>query len=184
MDNKARWVGMAAVTAVGLCVLTCAGVGLAIRYAPDLLLWTQQRSSLKVGSPAPDFTLGSLDGQTVLLSQFKGHPVLLTFAASWCPACRAEAPELQSLHQRQPELTILLVDSNEQDDVVRGFAGEFGMTHPVLLDRDGRISDRYRIFAIPTTFFIDSQGIIRGLIIDGVTPGLLAEKLPLIGVNP
>ncbi len=118
MNGKARWIGVAAVSVIGTCVLVCAGIGIAIRYVPNIYLWTQRRNSLKVGSPAPDFTLGSLDGQTIWLSQFKGHPVMLTFAASWCPDCRNEAPILQSLHEGNPELMLLLVDSNEGTAVV------------------------------------------------------------------
>ena len=58
------------------------------------------------------------------------------------------------------------------------------MTHPILLDQDGSISNLYQVFTIPTELFIDADGIIHAKIIERVTPGLLAEKLPLIGINP
>ncbi len=184
MDRNARWVLIAAGAVVGACVLLCAAVGLGVRYAPDLYIWFKSRDSLKVGSPAPDFSLPSLEGQTVRLSQYRGQPVLLIFAASWCPACRAEAPAVQSLHLSHPELAVLLVDSNEDATIVRGFARDFGMTHPVLLDADGKIARQYRIFAFPTACFIDSDGIIRGLVIGAISAQVLDERLPLIGVEP
>ena len=61
---------------------------------------------------------------------------------------------------------------------------DFSMTHPVLMDKDGKVSTQYQIYALPTEFFIDSQGIIRAMLIESVTPKLLAEKLPLIGIEP
>jgi peroxiredoxin len=91
---------------------------------------------------------------------------------------------LEELHQKHPELTVLLVDSKETSDIVQTFVDEFGITHPVLLDEDGAISKLYQVFAIPTEKFIDKDGVIRAKIIERVTPQLLAEKLPLIGVQP
>jgi peroxiredoxin len=184
MRDKSSWFMIGGAAAFVFCLGACAVIGLAIWFAPDLPILLQRSISPQIGSVAPDFTLRSLDGSSIQVSQFKGHPVVLTFAASWCPACRGEAPTLQSLHQQHPELTVALVDSKESDSAVRGFALDFGMTHLILLDADGRVSDRYHIYAIPTTFFIDEDGAVRGVVIDQVTPALLEQKLPLIGVEP
>ena len=139
---------------------------------------------MAIGESAPDFELTALSGETIQLSQFRGQPVLLSIGASWCPDCRVEAPLLQKLHEDHPELIILLVDTKESPDVVQNFVDEFSMTHPVLLDQDGSVSKLYQVFAIPTEIFIDKDGIIRAKIIEGVTPKLLADKLPLIGISP
>ena len=184
MKSKSSWYMIGGAAAFVLCLGACAMVGLAIRFAPDLPILLQRSISPQIGSAAPDFTLRSLGGGSIRLSQFKGHPVILTFAASWCPACRSEAPMLQSLHEQHPELTVALIDSKESDTAVQGFVSEFGMTHLVLLDADGRVSNRYHIYAIPTTFFIDEDGSVRGMVIDQVTPAVLEQKLPLIGVEP
>ena len=76
------------------------------------------------------------------------------------------------------------MDSKETPEVVQAFVDEFRITHPVLLDKDGTVSELYQIFAIPTEIFIDKDGVIRAKIIESVTPELLAEKLPRIGVEP
>lgn len=183
MKKKPNWPAILGVSAVGMCLLLCLGTGLAIRLAPAIYQYSLENSSLTVGEPAPDFELNSLDGEAVRLSHFRGRPVLLTFGASWCPDCRLEAPLIQELHEDHPELVVLLVDSRESPDVVQGFADDFGMTHPVLLDRDGEMSELYQIFAIPTELFIDADGIIRAKLIERVTPELLKEKLHLIGVE-
>ena len=109
---------------------------------------------------------------------------MLSLGATWCPDCRAEAPVLEELHQAHPELVVLMVDSKESLEVVQQFADEFSLTHPILLDKDGAVGNLYQVFAIPTVLFIDADGVIRAKVIEGVTPQLLAEKLPLIGITP
>ncbi len=184
MTKGSRWLGIIAIAAVIVCMGACAVVGISLRYGEDILLWVEKQNALRLGSPAPDFTLPALGASDVRLSQYRGQPVLLTFAASWCPACREEAPYQQALHAQYPELVVVLVDSNEQESVVRGFADEFGMTFPVLLDASGTVSLRYRIFSIPTSFFIDPNGVIQYAYIGGLSPELMAGHLPLIGVEP
>jgi len=184
MKKKANWPAILSIAAAGLCLFSCLGIGLAIRFAPNLYQYSLENSSLKVGEAAPDFELPSLDGKTVRLSEFKGRPILLSIGASWCPDCRKEAPLLEELHLAHPELVILMVDGKESPDVVQGFADEFGITHPILLDQDGSVTELYQVFAIPTDLFIDAEGMIKAKIIESVTPELLAEKLPLIGIEP
>ena len=168
----------------GFCLLGCIAVATLAWFSPAIYQYYLQNSSLAVGDPAPDFELTALTGETVRLSQFNGQPVLLSLGATWCPGCRAEAPVLEELHQAHPEIVILMVDSKESPEIVRQFAEEFDITHPILLDRDGAVGDLYQVFAIPTVLFIDTGGVIRAKVIEGVTPQLLTEKLPLIGVTP
>ncbi len=184
MNKKTNWPAILAISAAGLCLLTCAGISLAVFFAPNLYQFSLDRSSLKVGAPAPDFELAALGGGTVRLSHYRGKPVLLTFGATWCPDCRKEAPLLEELHRSHPELVILLIDSQESADAVQIFADEMGITHTILLDENGAVTELYQVFAIPTELFIDPDGVIRAKTIESVTPELLAEKLPLIGVHP
>jgi len=183
MEKKNSCLALSLISVLGICLIGCFATGLALRFAPNIYQYSLENTSLKVGDSAPDFELASLKGETMRLSQFKGQPVLLTFGASWCPDCRAEAPLIQETHEKHPNLVILLVDSNESRDAVQGFADQFGMTHPVLLDQDGRVMKLYQVFAIPSGLFIDADGIIQAKLIEQVTPELLAEKLRLIGVN-
>jgi peroxiredoxin len=182
--KKNTWLAIIIISTIGICLFGCLAVGLFIGFAPNPYRYNLQNSSLKVGDAAPDFELTALTGETVRLSQFKDQPVLLSIGASWCPDCRLEAPLLEEVHKSHPELVVLLVDINEGQEVVQKFADEFGITHPILLDRDGKVSELYEIYAIPTELFIDADGIIRAKIIEAVTSQLLAEKLPLIGVDP
>ena len=184
MQKKPNWLLIIGLSVGGLCLLGCLAAAALTFFFPSIYHYTLENSSLSLGDPAPDFELTSLSGETVRLSQFQGQPVLLSVGASWCPDCRVEAPLLEELHQQHPELVVLLVDSKETPEVVRAFVDQFGLTHPVLLDQDGAVSKLYQILAIPTEIFIDKDGMMRAKIVETVTPGLLAEKLPLISIDP
>ncbi len=184
MKKNPNWLVIIGLSAGGLCLLGCLATAALVFFFPSIYQTSLGNSSLAVGKPAPDFELTALTGETIRLSQFHGQPVLLSLGATWCPDCRNEAPLLVELHKAHPELVILMVDSKESPEVIQPFADEFGITHPILLDQDGAVSKLYQVFAIPTDLFIDADGIIRAKLIESVTTELLAEKLPLIGVNP
>jgi len=116
---------------------------------------------LKTGVKAPDFELKTLTGETVKLSEFKGKKVMWNFWATWCGPCKAEMPAMQQLSTEVgDDVAILAVNIDPQLDV-QGFVDENGITFPILLDTDDKINSLYQIVAIPTTYFIDSKGIIQ-----------------------
>ncbi len=103
-----------------------------------------------IGHPAPLFTLPTLAGDELALADLHGRPVVLNFWASWCGPCRAEMPELQRLHER-------LV--------------------PVALDQRTGVSQQYLVNSLPTTFFIDRDGVIRSTFIGPMSDAVLAQNL-------
>lgn len=118
-----------------------------------------------VGQPAPDFTLETLEGDEVSLSDFQGQPVLINFWATWCAPCRREMPELVRVYNahRDDGFVILAVDLTHQDSIedVETFVEEFEMNFPVLLDETGTVSDEiYHLFGLPMSVFVDREGII------------------------
>jgi cytochrome c biogenesis protein CcmG, thiol:disulfide interchange protein DsbE len=183
MQKKPNWLLIAGLSVVGLCLICCLVAGAIYLAFPSLYQFTLNSTSLSVGQAAPDFELQALDGTTMHLSDFQGKPVVLTFGATWCPDCRAEAPLLEELHQNYSELVVLAVDSRESADVIQNYTDEAGITYRVLLDKDGSVGQLYQVFAIPTVLFIDKDGVIQAKIIEKVTPEILEEKLPLIGVG-
>lgn len=131
-----------------------------------------------VGHPAPDFTLPTLDGAEFTLSALRGTPVVLNFWATWCGPCRAEMPELQSASERyEPRIRIIGVDQGESPEVVQAFMDELGVTFTVPLDADMEIGNRYRIIGMPTTFFIDKEGIVRQIWAGEMNGIILAEGI-------
>jgi thiol-disulfide isomerase/thioredoxin len=117
----------------------------------------------EVGKSAPDFKLDTLDGQTLVLSQLKGKPVLVNFWATWCGPCRYEMPFLQQLHEDWPEeeLVLLAVNVGESSSDVSQFMQSQGFSFTVLLDRQAAVAQQYNVMGIPSTFFIDSDGVIQ-----------------------
>lgn len=120
---------------------------------------------IKVGKPAPDFQLQSLDGQAVSLSDFRGKGVLLNFWASWCGPCRYEMPFLQRVYEEWSDqgLVILSVNIGESQPKVKEFMESFNLSFLTLLDTSEEVALKYNIRAIPSTFFIDKDGIIQDL---------------------
>jgi len=117
------------------------------------------------GRPAPDFQLRGLDGQTVSLDDLQGKPVMVNFWATWCGPCRMEMPFIQEVYQDsewlKTGLVILAVNLKESASAAGEFMEDNGLTFPVLLDIDGEVARMYNISAIPTTYFIDKNGIIK-----------------------
>jgi peroxiredoxin len=162
-NNKALWWGLMALLLVaGTAWIGLSRVPVESAAADDLALPRQ-------GFTAPDLTLQTLDGETVTLSELRGQAVLINFWASWCPPCRNEMPAIQQVYEeyRDEGFTVLAVNSQEQEARVTAFAEPLGLTFPILIDRDGSVFDDYQVAALPTTFFVDRAGVIRGVTTGG-----------------
>ena len=122
-------------------------------------------SAPQEGFQAPNFELSTLDGEQVLLSDMRGQAILLNFWATWCPPCRSEMPAMQQVYRdfEQDGFVVLAVNNLQQDnrDRVETFVLEENLTFPVLLDKSGSVSTRSQVNSMPTSFFIDPEGIIR-----------------------
>ncbi|MFO7172724.1 MAG: TlpA disulfide reductase family protein [Bacillota bacterium] len=112
------------------------------------------------GEPAPDFALETLDGQVVRLSDLRGQVVLLNFWATWCPPCREEMPALQAVERlyREKGFRVLAINLDESPATIRSFLEQNGLELTVLLDKDMKVTSRYGILPLPTSFFIDREG--------------------------
>jgi cytochrome c biogenesis protein CcmG/thiol:disulfide interchange protein DsbE len=137
--------------------------------------------SAKVGQAAPDFSLPTLDGGHVQLSDFRGKPVVLNFWASWCTPCRQEFPLLRE--RVASDAHVALVGVNTQDFVEsdgRSFARDQHASWPNGFDRDEAVRRGYGVTGLPETFFIDADGVIRSHVIQGLTDKVLEEQLAKI----
>lgn len=139
-------------------------------------------NKVAVGQKAPDFALRDLDGKVVQLSDFHGKTVVLNFWASWCPPCRAEMPDLLEIYEQrlsEDNFVVLAVDkrTEDTDDAVRDFVEEFGLTFPVVFDDTDEIFERYEVRGLPSTFFIDRDGVIRARTLGPVFGNLLPDGI-------
>lgn len=118
---------------------------------------------LNVGDMAPDFQLTTLDGEEVALSDYRGSRVWINFWATWCPPCRAEMPDMEEFY-KQNDVEILAINLTETEpstDQVQRFVDEYELTFPILLDEVIEVATAYRIQPIPTSFMLDSEGVIQ-----------------------
>jgi len=127
----------------------------------------------RVGDVPPDFSATSIDGAAVSMAALKGQPTWLTFGASWCPDCRAEATDLQATYEKYaPQgLAVLGVFIDEPETAAADYAKRVGFTFPLVSDPKGKIADLYRTYGIPIHFFVGRDGTIQDVRIGRLTPG-------------
>lgn len=118
-----------------------------------------------VGAEAWDFTLQDVKGASVTLSDLRGKPVMIAFWASWCGPCRLEIPHITALYSETggEAFEVLAVNVREDAGRVQRFSTAYEMTFPVLRDPDGAVSEAYFVRGLPTSIFVDEQGIIRDI---------------------
>ncbi len=117
---------------------------------------------LKAPTPAPEFELKGPAGKPLSLSELKGKVVFVNFWATWCLPCIEEMPALEKLHQelQKDGLVILAVNFQEGSARVKEFFTEHNLTFTPLLDRDGKVTERYQAWALPASVIINKRGEI------------------------
>ena len=132
-------------------------------------------------SEAPDFTLRNLEGEEVKLSDLRGKPVMVNFWATWCAPCRIEIPEIVKMYREthaNGNYEILgVATGNSSPETVKAFSREFDMQFPLLPDDGNHITNLFHVLPIPTTFFIDKDGIIRETQVGPVDRALMEKWL-------
>jgi thiol-disulfide isomerase/thioredoxin len=160
----------------------------ALLVAGPLWLWTSRlpvtanpgdlSPAPAIGRVAPDFTLQTPDGETVHLAQLRGKPVVINFWATWCGPCQREMPALQTASQHYAgQVAFVGVDQGETAKEVTDFLKPLGVNFTISLDSDVKVGDAYQIQGMPTTFFIDANGVIRELWVGEMNAVILAEGI-------
>ncbi|MFN3638130.1 MAG: TlpA family protein disulfide reductase [Chloroherpetonaceae bacterium] len=145
------------------------GAGLLLsKYVVVPLL--QPKPTAEAFAQAPLFSVQTLEGKTLSLSDLKGKGVIVNFWATWCPPCRAEIPEMIALQKEYGEqFTFIGVAINDQEDRVKAFVTQKGLNYPVAMDNG--LSALYGkliqggLKSIPTSFAIDKNGNIVDVIV-------------------
>lgn len=129
------------------------------------------------GALAPDFTLTTLGGNQITLSELRGQPVIINFWATWCGPCRQETPHFQEFYEQHGEQVVMLgINQKESLTQINGFVEEFGMTYPVLLDENGSVYNDYQVFGLPTTWFVNPDGVLVSVAPGGITTAFLEDQ--------
>jgi peroxiredoxin len=125
----------------------------------------------QTGFLAPDFELKTPAGDSVKLSDLRGKAVLVNLWATWCPPCRAEMQTIEEVYNEYKEqgFTVLAVNMTYQDSPleIMPFVESQGLTYPILLDETGDIAKAYQLKSLPSSYFIDRNGMINEVVIGG-----------------
>lgn len=140
------------------------------------------RGIADVGDAAPDFTLPTLDGETISLSEFRGRPTVVNFWASWCNPCREEFPLLAAALEEyaNEDLAVVGVTYQDIDSDSRAFVEEMDAVWPQAVDDGGATAQSYGVRAIPLTFFVDADGLIADRVIGFSSKAALDASLESI----
>jgi peroxiredoxin len=126
-----------------------------------------------LNNPAPDFTLSTIDGERVSLSDYAGKVVFINFWGTWCPPCVEELPALQDFAAQHAESAVVLaINSSETPDVITQFLDDNAMILsdiPLLLDEDYRVFQEYGVYNMPTTYVVSPDGILVNFKLGGFT---------------
>lgn len=137
---------------------------------------------LSPGNTAYDFHLEDMNGNFVNLSDYRGKKVFLNFWASWCPPCRVEMPHLQAFDEKNNDVVVIGVNvtsSERNEKNVQEFINEFNLTFQNVYGTDDLVN-LYQIESLPTSFFIDSKGVIIEAVVGPVTEDILQARFSLI----
>jgi peroxiredoxin len=160
---------------VAVVIASMLAIGLRLARHPRTLAASQMK-----GDVAPDFSLQSLDGKTVHLSDYRGRAVLLNFWATWCAPCKIEMPWFVELQKQYGPVGLQIIgvamdDASPKD--IAAFAKEMGVNYPVLIGKES-VGDAYGgVQFLPESFYIDRNGKVldkvfglkgRGEIEDGI----------------
>jgi peroxiredoxin len=157
----------------------------ALRAEADIRRFSGNETPLALaGEPAPHFTLQTPAGETVSLADYAGQVVLVNFWATWCPSCVTEMPDYEQVYrQKQPDFVVLAVNFQESQAQVQRYAAGLGLSFPVLLDSDGRVtSHTYQLAGMPGSFLIDRDGVIVYRHVGPMSRETLLKKLADLGL--
>jgi peroxiredoxin len=203
LRQVAAALGAVVVTAVVLTIAT-APLGSTTPGLPNPVASAYQLGSpipgLQVGKVAPElagtagdgspFKLTDTDGHPVQLADLRGRAVWLNFWASWCPPCQSETPNLRAMDARYKNrgLSLIAIQVQQTSEEGRAYAARYGLLYTIGEDVSAAVFRTYRVYALPTQFFIDPAGVIRAVVngpLDEAGASRLIESiLPAASASP
>lgn len=130
---------------------------------------------LQVGNKLPSIALETLEGHIFDEKEMLGKKVLVNFWATWCGPCRMEMPDIIKFQKEHPDLMVIGINIGESESEIRPFVEEYQMDFPILLDKTTELAEQFEILAIPTTYFLHSDGTIAEAVKGMITYNQMKE---------
>jgi len=117
-----------------------------------------------------DFKAEDLNGNPIVLSDYKGKKILINFWSTSIRPCEKEMADIEALYKetKDADLVILSINAADNEEKVRAFVTKKGYSFPVILDPDGKLTKQYKVMGIPTSFFIDKDGYLGDMSIGAI----------------
>ncbi|MBL6961491.1 MAG: TlpA family protein disulfide reductase [Anaerolineales bacterium] len=135
-----------------------------------------------IGELAPDFNGITLEGDNIRLSDYRGKIVMINDFATWCGPCLLETPHLVEFYSaRQDEIEIIALNMQESETEVADYQNQYNITYPLVMDPKGELTkESYRPIGLPTSWFIDADGVVRYVHSGPLTLPMLEETITAI----
>ncbi len=176
-----------------ITLIVCAALAVLVAFFGVLTLLPTSTPSpgggVAGGAAAPEFALpvyGGGGNGLVDLRALRGHPVLLNFWSESCPPCRVEMPYLERTYAQygaHGAFALLGIDQADPKEDIAPFGKVFQITYPLLFDKGGAVNAAYGVTAIPTTYFIDSTGIVRAVFVTQLSPKTMRQGFASVGIT-
>jgi thiol-disulfide isomerase/thioredoxin len=135
-----------------------------------------QQLGTKIGSPAPDFAASTIMGENIRLSDFRGRVTVINNFASWCAPCLLETPHLVEFYSAEDgQVMFIGLNMQEAEKEVLNYRENFDIPYPLVMDPDGRLTEIFHPIGLPTSWFIDEEGVVRYIHAGPMTVPMLVE---------
>ncbi|MET3507562.1 thiol-disulfide oxidoreductase ResA [Halalkalibacter oceani] len=157
-------------------------IAIAVGYMLYYNSFFDSNTAVRVGDEAPNFVLTDLDGNEVELGDYRGQGVFLNFWGTYCPPCEKEMPYMENQYAiyQDKGVEILAVNVGEPELTVNRFVQRHNLTFPIPMDKERQVLDRYGVIPLPTTFLVNSEGIVTEIITGGMTESHIAGYMESI----
>ena len=148
---------------------------------------SQGPKDINLGQTAPTFTAVDLAGRKIQLpAGAAGRPIVLHFWADWCNYCEPELRDMEPIYQdlRTRGLEIYAINAGQDRETTAALVRKVGATYPTLLDENSAIVDAYGVVGLPTTFFIDGKGVVRGKLTGGADAAVFRRQAEALLGSP